>query len=55
MKIVCLECNRDLGEKFPFDDSTETHTLCRECLEQRLVETPGGLRGKFVKAVGRDT
>lgn len=50
MKIVCLECHRDLGEKFPFDDFRETHTICGECIEQRLMGTgKGGLRGKFRK------
>jgi hypothetical protein len=56
MKIVCLECHRDLGEKFPFDDQRKTHTICGECIEQRLTETDkGGLRGKFVKPVTRGT
>ena len=56
MKIVCLECQREIGEKFPFDDLRETHTICRECIEQRLIESgKKGLRGKFSKAVGRDT
>lgn len=56
MRIICLECHRELGEKFPFDDPSETHTICRECMEKRLVGNgKGGLRRKFVKTVGRDT
>ncbi len=54
MKIICLECHRGLGEKFPFDDPTETHTLCPKCIERRLIETgKKGLRGKFTKNMTR--
>ncbi len=54
MKIICLECHREIGEKFPFDDPSETHTICGECIERRLIETgKKGLRGKFVKSVNR--
>lgn len=50
MKIVCLECHRELGEKFPFDDLDATHTICPECIERRCVETgKEGLRRKFIK------
>ncbi len=48
MKIICLECQREIGEKFPFDDPKKTHTICRECIEQRLIEAgKEGLRRKF--------
>jgi hypothetical protein len=52
MKIICLECHREIGEKFPFDDHRVTHTICPECIEKR-VNGPekGGLR----KKVGRKT
>ncbi|MFX0196086.1 MAG: hypothetical protein ACFFCW_08185 [Candidatus Hodarchaeota archaeon] len=54
MKIICMECHREIGEKFPFDDLSETHTICRECIERRLIEIrKKGLRGKFVKKVIR--
>jgi DNA-directed RNA polymerase subunit RPC12/RpoP len=47
MKIICLECHREIGEKFPFDDPRETHTICPECIEKRLTESSkGGLRRK---------
>jgi len=50
MKIVCLECQREIGEKFPFNDSRVTHTICRECVEEKLIETGNeGLRRKFIK------
>jgi len=50
MKIVCLECQREIGEKFPFDDPEATHTICPECIEKRMIETGNhGLRRKFIK------
>jgi len=50
MKIICLECQREIGEKFPFNDSRETHTICRECVEEKLIETGNeGLRRKFIR------
>ena len=47
MKIVCLECQREIGEKFPLDDLRSTHTICPECIEKRVSESgKGGLRKK---------
>lgn len=55
MKIVCLECHRELGEKFPFDDSSATHTICSECIEKRLREAGNeSLRRKFIKTFRRE-
>lgn len=55
MKIVCLECHREIGEKAPFDDIRETHTICRDCIEHKLGDTgKGGLRRQFFKPVGRE-
>ena len=34
MKIICLECHREIGEKFPFDDPRTTHTVCLQCIEE---------------------
>ncbi len=36
MKIICLECHREIGEKLPLDDTRPTHTICPECIEKRL-------------------
>lgn len=56
MKIICLECQLEIGEKSPFDDPRETHTFCRKCAEQKLIEAGNeGLRRKFMKTVVRDT
>ena len=50
MKIVCLECQREMGEKFPFTDSSATHTICPRCIDKRLAKTGNGsLRRKFIK------
>ena len=55
MKILCFECQRELGEKSPFDDPSETYTVCRECTEQRLHEAgKQGLREKFTRTSGRE-
>jgi hypothetical protein len=55
MKIVCLECHREIGEKFPFNDSRETHTICRECVEERLIESGNeGLRRKFIRTFRKE-
>jgi len=55
MRIICLECHRELGEKFPFDDASETHTICPECMEKRLAETGNHrLRRKFIKMFRRE-
>ena len=35
MKIICLECQREVGEKFPFDDLRSTHTVCPDCMEKK--------------------
>ena len=54
MKIICLECHREIGEKFPFDDTRATHTICPECIEKR-VNGPekGGLRRKINRKTGK--
>ena len=55
MKIICLECHRELGEKFPFNDTRVTHTICPECIEKRLTGSgKGGLRRKLGKRYGRE-
>ena len=36
MKVVCFECNSEIGEKAPFSDKEITHTLCGPCLRAAL-------------------
>jgi len=36
MKVICFECNKEIGEKAPFSDSEATHTLCEPCLRKVL-------------------
>jgi len=55
MKIVCMECHRELGEKFPFDDPSETHTICPECAERIMLEAgKESLRRKFIKTFRKE-
>ena len=35
MKIICSWCNKFMGEKVPYDDSSETHGKCPECLKKQ--------------------
>ncbi|NIO21755.1 MAG: hypothetical protein GTN76_13765 [Candidatus Aenigmarchaeota archaeon] len=44
MKIICLECGREIGEKFPFDDPRPTHTICPECAEKKVQPKKKGLK-----------
>jgi hypothetical protein len=36
MKVICFECNKEVGEKAPFSDTEATHTLCASCLSNTL-------------------
>jgi len=45
MKIVCVECNRVLGKKAPFDDTRATHTVCDNCLK-KLGRQPRKVKGQ---------
>ncbi len=56
MKVICLECNREVGEKFPFDDPSTTHTICPECVDERLREAgKESMRRKFIKTFRKET
>jgi len=34
MRTLCAWCNKDLGEKEPFEDNEISHGCCRECVEK---------------------
>jgi len=36
MKRVCAWCNKNMGEKPPYEDTSETHGMCDECLESEM-------------------
>jgi hypothetical protein len=36
MRIVCCECNKEIGYKAPFSDRRATSALCNRCLQQIL-------------------
>ena len=46
MKILCSWCGKQLGEKEPLDDQSDTHGKCPECLEK---ERRKSRRSKSVK------
>ncbi len=33
MKVICSYCRVPIGEKEPLDDTTTTHSICKECFE----------------------
>lgn len=35
MQIICSWCKKFMGEKEPFDDPSETHAKCAECLKKQ--------------------
>jgi hypothetical protein len=38
LRIVCSWCKKFMGEKEPYDDSSETHGRCAECLKKQRDE-----------------
>ncbi|NIM98616.1 MAG: hypothetical protein GTO24_11215 [candidate division Zixibacteria bacterium] len=55
MKIVCLECHREVGEKYPFDDDSATHTICPGCVEKMCMKAGNeSLRRKFIKTFRKE-
>lgn len=38
MKIICSWCKKFMGEEEPFDDLSETHAKCAECLKEQRQE-----------------
>lgn len=43
MRRVCSWCQRDLGEKEPFEDPAITSTVCRGCLGELVTPEMRGL------------
>ena len=38
MKVVCSWCDKDLGEKEPFDDPVISHGMCDGCRDEMRRE-----------------
>lgn len=38
MKVICMDCRKDLGEKDGHGVEGVSHGLCDECYEQRKTE-----------------
>jgi len=36
MRIICYQCDKEIGEKAPFSDNRTTHIICEPCLEELL-------------------
>ena len=36
MRVQCAGCEKDMGEKPPYDDPSITHGICDECLPKAL-------------------
>lgn len=34
--VKCAWCGKKLGEKLPYDDKEETHSICDECLKKHF-------------------
>ncbi len=52
MRIICAECERDLGEKEPLEDRRTSHTFCDECMAMiraRRIETTTRKRKEEVR------
>lgn len=45
MKIICAWCKKFLGEKEPFDDLSETHAKCTDCLKKQSEDNRRDLYG----------
>lgn len=37
MKVICCYCNKDLGDKAPFDDNRISHGACKSCAMEDLA------------------
>jgi hypothetical protein len=38
MKVICVYCKADLGEKEPYENKAETHGACTPCFEAEMKE-----------------
>ena len=47
MIIVCAWCKKRMGEKPPYEDKSETHGICQECLEKYFTKMPMTQSGGF--------
>lgn len=34
MKVICAWCGRGIGEKWPYNDNSISHGMCRECAKE---------------------
>ena len=48
MKVICSYCNKNMGEKEPFDDDSASHGICKECLDYYQSQINGLSLDKFL-------
>jgi hypothetical protein len=46
MRVICFQCNKQIGEKAPFSDNEATHALCEQCLRAMLEKLRDKRRGQ---------
>lgn len=37
MRVICCYCNKDLGDKAPFEDTRISHGACKDCAMKDLA------------------
>jgi len=46
MKIICCKCRKDLGEKDPLEDESETSAYCEKCHVEEREEIDREIRAE---------
>ena len=46
MLIVCAWCKKEIGQKEPVDDSSETHGMCLSCEEAFEMDIKTFIEGR---------
>ena len=49
MTRICAWCKQVMGEKEPLEDKRITHTICKNCQPQALMEEEGLTEGETMK------
>ena len=53
---ICAWCKKVMGEKKPYEDTSETHGICKSCLNEEMGTCPicekRVLRDRLLEGVG---
>jgi len=41
MKIICSYCRKEMGQKEPLENTTHTHSMCKECYDYYIDQISG--------------